>query len=122
MPAGEKRRSRLPVAAALACGSTVAAAAVAGGVSESCVAKWLRTPVFRARVRRIQTEAVGRAVGLLSEAMAEAALALRELLLSDSESVRLRAATAILTAGLNVVEVRDLAERVAALEEQGATP
>jgi len=108
------------LAAALAGGRTVSEAATAAGVSPRTAYRRLQDAAFQARVRAIRDEMVGAAAGRLSEAMASAALVLRNLLVSSNESVKCRAATRIIELGLKVTELHELEQRVAELERQRA--
>lgn len=104
------------LALALAAGSTVAAAATRAGVSERTVYRRLEDVAFRHHVTSTRTQFVSQTVGLLADAMTEAARTLRELLMAESDAVRLGAARAILDAGVKLRESEELAERIALLE------
>jgi hypothetical protein len=103
---------------ALACGSTVEAAARNAGVSESSVYRRLRKAAFSQRLQEIRADMVQRTAAILTAAGMEAVktlLALQQA--STPASVRLGAARAILEIGLKVREVADLERRISALEQ-----
>jgi hypothetical protein len=104
------------LAAGLASGETVRAAAAAAKVSERTAARRWAQPVFRRRVAELQHEMVGRCLGRMAEGMPAAADTLRQLLTAKSESVRLGAARAMLELGIRVQDTVELGERIAALE------
>jgi len=106
--------------AALAAGKPVAEAAKLAGVSERTVYRRLADSLWRRRVAAARTELLARAVGILAEGTTAAAATLRLLLRSDSPSVQLAAARAILDQTTRGIELLDLAERVSVLEEQTA--
>jgi len=118
MPSGPRTRAREPVAIALASGATIADAAVLGGVSPRTVDGWLQEPVLRARVGELQGVLVDRTAGALARAMGEAVETLRVLLSSSSETVRLRAADAMLRHGMAAFELRQMARQIEEIREQ----
>lgn len=101
---------------ALARGCSATEAAAAGGVSDRTVRRWLENPGFRAEVNRQRAEMLGQTAGALVDAATEAVATLRGALGAEAESVRVRAAVAILNALVTVRETVELEERVAALE------
>ncbi|MGW3352567.1 helix-turn-helix domain-containing protein [Nonomuraea rubra] len=117
MAADGLRRGENAVVLALAQGKTTDQAAQAGGVSGRTVRRWLADDhAFAARVKELRGELLDRAVGALVDASLEAIATLRCSLHAESESVRVRAATAILNAMVSIRESVDLEERLAALE------
>ena len=66
------------------------------GIKRQTFYKWLKDPAFRDELRRRLDDLTEAAVGQLKSAAGEAVQALRGLLESESESVRLRAALGIL--------------------------
>jgi hypothetical protein len=107
-------------ATALAAAQTAVAAAAASGVHERTVRKWLDQPDYRARVERLRSEAVGRALGRLGDGMTAAADALRGLVGHRDPHVRFKAARAVLELGLKLREHAELEERVKELEARFA--
>ncbi|MGS2640252.1 helix-turn-helix domain-containing protein [Streptosporangium sp. G12] len=110
------RRGENAVLLALASGVSIADAARAGGVSPRTVNRWLDNHAFTTQVAELRAQLLGRTVGALIEASVEAVATLRCSLHADSEAVRVRAATAILSAVITIRESVDLEERLAALE------
>ena len=122
MPGGSKQHNRDLAAVALAAGQTGAEAAAAASVVERTVRAWNSEFAFRARVRELRDQMVQRAAASLADSMTEAATVLRELLKSEDEDVRHRAAVKVLDLGVKVGEVADLQARVAELERQRDEP
>jgi HEAT repeat protein len=108
------------LAAGLASGQTVRAAAATANVSERTAARRWAQPAFRRRVAELQHDMVGRCLGRMAEGMPAAADTLRQLLTAKSESVRLGAARAMLELGIRVQDTVELSERIAALERLAA--
>jgi hypothetical protein len=105
------------VATCLAAGMSIEAAARKSGCAAVTVKLWLRKrPAVRVRVRWLRVQATERALGLLVDGMAEAALTLRRLLRSKSEGMRLKAADSLLSHGAQLSALAELQERVAELE------
>jgi hypothetical protein len=117
---GDRKSADAVLIAALAGGKPVAEAAKLAGVSERTVYRRLGDALWRRRVAAARTEMLARAVGVLAEGTTAAAATLRLLLRSDSPSVQLAAARAILDQTTRGIELLDLADRVTALEEQAA--
>ena len=117
-PPTELRPVQEAAAVALASGATLEAAAKSSGAGLSTLKVWLSTvPALPARVAQLRGELTGRAVGLLSCAMADAAMRLRHLCNeSESEAVQLKAATSLLDHGLRVRESVEIEARLTALE------
>jgi hypothetical protein len=107
-------------ALALAAGQEVKAAAAACGVGERTLHRWREGAAFRSRVQELRTELFGLAVGRLCELTGKAADRLGKLVDSNTETVALGAAKAILEAAPRLREAVDLAARVAELERQFA--
>jgi hypothetical protein len=94
--AGNGRKIEPGLVVALAQGMTLAAASRRSGVSERSIRRRLGDPAFRQAVHEAQAALVQRAVSKLSGAATEAVVTIRRLLRSESESVRLASAKAIL--------------------------
>ncbi len=113
------------LALALAGGATLRAAATQAGMSERTAQRRWADPEFRERVSVLRGELIGQASGVLANSMTVAALTLRALLVSDSELVKLHAARAIVSFGIDVrkcVELEaELREIKAALMRMEAT-
>ena len=123
MAGGDRKNGDPALIAALASGATVQDAARTVGVSERTVYRRRDDPEFARRVAEARAELVARAVALLADAGAEAAATLRALLGEPTPpAVRLGACRAILELGAKLRESEELERRIAALEEQTATP
>ena len=107
---------------ALAVGGTVPAAAQHAGVSERTVYRRLHDPAFCRRVSAARAELLERAVGQLVATASCAAATLRQLLAAPADSIKLGAARSILEFGPKLRESTELEARLAALEQQSATP
>jgi hypothetical protein len=119
----ERLTPRQEIAAvALASASSADGAARKAGVGVNRVWVWLREePVFKARVQELRVQLTDRACGIVVEAMADAALALKRLLSSKSELVQLKAADSLLTHGAQLralAEMQQVQDRVGELESQ----
>jgi hypothetical protein len=90
------------LAVALASGQTLRSAAAPAGMGERTATRRWADATFRRHVARLRTDMVGRARGRVADGMSEAADVLRQLLTAESESVRLRAAVALLDAGKDI--------------------
>jgi hypothetical protein len=122
MPTHGKRQSDELLIAALASGQTLAQAAQAGRVSVSTVERRLRLPAFRARVAVARSAALERAISILAERSADAALTLAALLASDEDGMRLQAASRLLKLAIEGHQQHNVDERLRALEAGEAPP
>lgn len=121
MSASDRFRADPALLAALAGGQSIEAAARAAHVSERTARRRLGDPTFQRALAEARRIVLGQALGVLTDAATAAARTLRALLDAESESVRVRAAVAILDAARAHVELDDLAQRVAALETESET-
>jgi hypothetical protein len=96
---------------------TIAGAAAKAGIAENTLARWLKRPKFLARYRAARRRALEAGLGKIQECSAEAAVKLRALVGSSNERVALAAVKAVFEIGVRAVEVLDLAEKVAELEQ-----
>jgi hypothetical protein len=118
-----RKRSDHNLVLALACGSTVENAARQAGVSEATVYKRLRDPKFQEQIQVLRTEMVERAANMLTAAALESVKTLLDLQTkTQPASVRHSAARTVLEFGVRLRESAELFNRVAALEQQLATP
>jgi transposase-like protein len=116
---GEKLSRKQDAAiAALLSEATVSSAAEKAGVGEATLWRWLKLPEFRSAYREARREAMEKAIAQLQQSGWAAAATLIRLLGSGSDSVRLRAATAILDQANKGIEMLDFEERLTALEAQ----
>ena len=99
--------------------ATIRAAALACGLCEKTVSRYLADPDFRAELRKRQDEALAAATAALSGLAGEAVGTLAGVMGDDeaSPAAKVRAAAVILAERRKVAELDDLAERVAALEQ-----
>jgi hypothetical protein len=117
MGVGRKRKADTGLIVALACGSSPENAAQKSGLSLRTVYRRLQEPSFRAQVQQVRADMVRRTAGMLSASGLAAVKTFTTLQDSaTSESVRLRAARAILELGCKLRETVELMERMAALE------
>jgi hypothetical protein len=105
------------LAAHLAAGKPLAAAARAVEVSETTVRRRLADPTFRRLLDQRKAELVGEAVALLGKSMSAAAGELVRLMTESSDQkIKLMAAKEILAAGLKARQALDLERRLDDLE------
>lgn len=105
-----------PLAALVASGESVVKAAESAGCANSTAYRLACLPEFKTRVSAIRSELVRQSIGKLSHASSRAVETMTALLGSEEDSVRLRAAVAILDRFSKLSEAVDLRERVEALE------
>jgi hypothetical protein len=103
---------------ALAGGTGVVAAAERAGISEDAAYGRLEDADFRSRLQSMRSELLTTAVGKFASTMNQAADTLAELLHSESDSTRLRAARAILDLGPKLTEALVLESRISELERR----
>jgi hypothetical protein len=108
------RRADDVLIAALATGSTVAAAAAQAGLSDATVYVRLRNPEFKERIQVLRSQMTWEAVGVLTSTMTAAATKLRALLDNPNARIQLNAARSIIELAF---KAGDLAELRAKLEE-----
>jgi len=96
---------------------TISAAAEKVGVSEVTLHRWQKLPAFQEEYRAARRYAMERATALLQNSAWAASTTLMRLLNSSSDSVRLRAAIAILEHGSKGLEVLDFEQRLIDVEE-----
>jgi hypothetical protein len=119
MGVGRKRKADASLIVALACGSCPENAAQKSGLSVRTVYRRLKEPSFLAQVQHVHADIVRRTTSMLSASGLAAVKTFTTLQESaTSESVRLRAARAILELGCKMRETVELMERMAALEAQ----
>lgn len=109
---------------ALLAGRSVRTAAKGAGVDPATVHRWLNEPDFRAAMQSGRRELASVALAQLQEITGIAVGVIKELM-TDKErpsTVRLRAAQIVIEATMKWLELDDLAQRLAALEERHAKP
>jgi hypothetical protein len=102
---------------ALARGATVRDAAREARLSERSAYRRAADADFRQQVSRARAALLAQAVGVLADQSTAAARTLADLLSSPNETIRLRAAVALLACAVKGVESSDVAERIAWLED-----
>ena len=98
---------------------TIEAAAASLGINPATVHRWLQEPAFVEAYRSARRDAVGQAVTRLQQ-MSGAAVAVLVQVMADKANpaaTRVNAAKTVLEFSFRAVELEDLAERIAALEQ-----
>jgi hypothetical protein len=107
------------LAAALASGKTWKQAAEATGFSQSTIARRVKEPEFRQKVRDFRREMVDEALGKASAALVDSITILHEIsIASPMDAVRVSAAKACIDAQDKLRRHVELEERIAKLEER----
>jgi hypothetical protein len=117
MPGGSRTSADAKLIALLAGGMTVAGAAITAKVSEATIYRRLKDPRFQAKIESARRDFLERALAGLAAGANEAVVTLRALLREDDPKLKHAVARSILELGGALREERDLAERLAALEE-----
>ena len=116
---GEKlTRKQEEAIMALLSESTLASAAERIRVSDVTLGRWLKRPEFDAAYKDARRQVMEKAVAQLQNSTWAASTTLVRLLGAGSDSVRLRAAMAILDQANKGLEMLDFEERLAALEQR----
>lgn len=113
-----RQNADLPLATALASGSTIRDAAAAVGVGERTATRRWADPDFRRRVSTIRGEMLDRTVALLNTVMAEVPDVLKTLLSAESETVRLGVCRCLLELTTRLRESTEFEQRLQALENR----
>jgi hypothetical protein len=114
-----KRHADDAFLAAYACGATLENAAAKAGISRSTAHRRLQDPDFQRRLAEVRAEPLRRATDMLTALTLEAVNSLYDLQKINMPCpVRLGAAKAIIELGARLRENYDLAQRLAALEQQ----
>ena len=100
--------------------STIIEAAKRTGCNERTIRKWLADPVYKAEYLRARREAVEHASGNIQSLTELAAEALRRNLTCGILSAELRASNTVMASAYKSLEVLELANRIAALEQNEA--
>jgi len=120
-PAGEAVRELTPkqrrTIAAIITTRTHEDAMKAVGITRQAFYKWMKTPAFRDELTRRLDEFTADAIGQLKRAAGEAVQTLRDLLTSQSEHIRLRAALGIIDQ-INRAKELELTARLDEIEKQ----
>jgi hypothetical protein len=121
-PRGTPQKGRRPaddlLAAGVAAGLSVQAAARKAGVSERTARRRMAEDGFRERVAELRQEVVRQSLGLAAEGLVDGLVTLRQLCRqAEGDGVRLGAARSLVEIGLQFVQLEDVQARLAALEE-----
>lgn len=88
------------------------------GVSKTTIYKWLKNSDFQAELKRLRQALVADALERLKTGLTLAVNKLLELLQAEGQvSIQFRAAHALVDHGLKAVEMQDLEQRIATLEQ-----
>src|SRR5262245_56298361 len=120
MAGGPRHSSDEILAAALATGATIEAAARQANVSERTAKRRLTEASFRQRVSDLRAAMLERTTGVLVSFTTFAAARLRQLAESTNERVALGACVALLDQAVRLREGSELEERLRRLEEAHA--
>ena len=95
-------------------------AAASLGINPATVHRWLQDPTFAEAYRSARRDAVGQAVTRLQQVSGGAVAVLVQVMADKRApaSTRVTAAKTVLEFSFRAVELEDLAERIAALEQQ----
>lgn len=98
---------------------TLKEAALASGVSETTLWRYMQDAAFSRRLREVRRDAVNHAVIRLQRASSDAVTVLRDLMMKDDApaSARITAARTVLDYSIRVVEMDDLRGRIEELED-----
>lgn len=111
-----QRRDELLVVA-LAKGESNVTAAKLGGCSLRTVDRRMADPTFRDEVQKVRNGLVATAAGRIAGLMDDATDALKELLDSGNEAIRLSAARTVFDVALRLKDCAELENRLSAVEE-----
>jgi transposase-like protein len=116
------RKKEEAIAALLSCKS-VEDAARAIGINANTLLRWLEVPEFRDAYRKARREAVQQSVARLQQATGGAAITILKLMTDTSvpPAVRLRAAECVFDQAIQGIELEDIEQRVASLEQAAAS-
>jgi transposase-like protein len=112
-----KRQYAERLALAIASGLSVERAAGQLGISRVTAYRRWRDPSIKKRVAELRGEITDQAIGRLVDTLCEAVLTLRRLMAeADTDSVKLKAATALIENGLKAAAITQLEQRLTELE------
>ncbi|MGH2537505.1 MAG: hypothetical protein ACRDHL_08940 [Candidatus Promineifilaceae bacterium] len=105
---------------ALLSGLTKGQAAAAAGVAPRTMSRWLALPAFQAELSAASDDAVRDATRRLVGTLDTAISVLQDVMDNPAEraAARLRAAELVISRGQALLELRELAQRIQALEER----
>ena len=88
------------------------------GVSRTQFYQWTQDPIFMAELNRQRNRIINLALDELKASVGQATEALRELLKSQNEAIRLKVAESIIEKTLKAVETENIEERLSRLERE----
>jgi hypothetical protein len=110
---------QLRAVAAVAASTNLVEAARVAKVGERSLRRWITLPPFLAAVEAARTEATTQTLRSLEQALSAAVACLRELLTPDTPpNTRRAAASDLLKHGLASIELRQISERLDAIERR----
>jgi hypothetical protein len=112
-----RTQKREAAALSLARGQSITEAATAAQTTERTIYRWARETEFQRRVGALREGLIHEAGGALAGNSTEAVKVLKELLTSQSENVRMKAADRLLAHTIRVCELTELARRIEELEQ-----
>lgn len=115
MPLSDKQIKSIPKILA---NRTIEAGCIAAGIDRSSYFRWLKDPAFETEIKTQRKQIVDAAYALLQQAHEKAAQALIELLDTDDERVKIRAAESILDRYVNFIQGEELELRLAEVEKK----
>jgi transposase-like protein len=112
-------RKKDEVVAALLSQRNLEEVARATGVGIATLMRWQKLPEFKEAVRLARREALSQTIGRLQQGASAAATTLLKVMLDQSTpaSTRVRAADTVMNHALKAMELEDVLERLATLEE-----
>jgi transposase-like protein len=108
----------------LLAGRTKSQTAAAVGVTPRTLSRWLADPAFHAALTNTADEAIANAADRLADALDSAVAVLAEVMANQDarDPDRLRAADLVIHRGLDLIQQKQLIERIAALEAKTNVP
>jgi hypothetical protein len=106
--------------AALLSEPTFGRAALAAGVGQRTLRRWMQQPEFKRALLQARRDAFGQAMGLLQRVAPMAVGTLMKVMADPSTPphAKVAAAVAVVKLGMDVIELEDLTERIEILERQ----
>jgi len=111
----KKQREAIPI---ILSKPTITEGVKAAGISSAAFYYWLHEPAFRSEFESQRKEVVEYGLHELKMAVSEAAHVIRELLTSEREGIRIKAACAILEHVSRFMELESVETRLTAIEQQ----
>ncbi len=117
-PLGQSRLSRRQLQAIpfFVLAKSVDEASKKSKISRNTFTRWLKDPNFRAEVQKVRERVLGEAIGRLQISVDRAVDVLSELMDTDQNAIRLRAAEKIVDFFFRIKETNEFEERLAKIE------